>query len=263
MLITLFYLLQLLYVVGPVKISLAIKFNFKETALQDFITGSKKMNLDSYDQPNILFLRGCFLSDCKSIEDMFDARVMDEAMPEGKLYESKEIEYDTLAKKFTTLEAWASTTNLKCWTCDCNFYTIPIFVPNNIERAKDSTKLCGSMDVIGNFCSWNCASHHINIYFTGSKRWEKHEFLKVLYKIFTGGVITEDIAPSPPKTNMVQYGGSQTLEEYRAGIYEMSSKYAMSIQSSSMDKIRFQSAPSPPLIDHPTEYLHKRISSIV
>ena len=194
------------------------------------------MELSSYDQPNILFLRGCFIGDCNSIEDMFDEQLVNQSMPECELYQISDTLYDEIPKRFISKEKWINNTNLKCWSCDCNFHNVPVFVPASLERSDNVEQLCGSMDVMGNFCSWNCAAQYINLHFTGSEKWEKHELLKLLHKIFTGSSIDE-IVPSLPKTLMKQYGGKKTSQEYRETLMTLNDTYKKSIQHNRIGNI--------------------------
>lgn len=197
---------------------------------------SREISLDSYDQPNILFLRGCFLGDCNSIEDIFDEQLVNQSMSECEIYQISEAVYDEIPKIFTTKEEWVKKTNLKCWSCDCNFHNVPVFVPTSLERSDIVGKTCGSIDVLGNFCSWNCAALYINLHYSGIEKWEKHELLKLLYKQFTGSSI-EYIVPSPPKTQMRQYGGKKTQQEYRETLIILNDTYKTSIQHNSIDHI--------------------------
>lgn len=194
------------------------------------------MDLDNYNQPNILFLRGCFLSDCSSIEDLFDERLVIQSMPEDDLYDVKEVVYNDIPRHFTSLDSWVKKTNVKCWSCDCNFHNVPIFVPISLERSDIEEKKCGNMDTLGNFCSWNCAAQYINLHFNGCEKWEKHELLKLLYKIFTGSTI-EEIVESPPKTMMKQYGGKKTQQEYREELSTLNDRYNTSIHHNSISHI--------------------------
>lgn len=194
------------------------------------------MELSSYEQPNILFLRGCFLRGCSSIEDLFDEQLVKQSMPENELYDVKDIMFDKIPKQFTSVDKWVKKTNLKCWSCDCNFHNVPVFIPTSVERSDSVGQLTGSMDTLGNFCSWNCAARYINTYFTGSEKWEKHELLKLLYKIFTGNSIYE-IVPSPPKTLMKQYGGKMSHQEYRETLIKLNDTYRTSIRHNSIDHI--------------------------
>jgi len=194
------------------------------------------MDLDSYDQPNILFLRGCFLTDCSSIEDLFDERIIDEAMPDNKLYDIKSIVYDKIPDTFTSVESWIKKTNLKCWSCDCNFHNIPIFIPRTLEKSSDPTKMCGSMEPLGNFCSWNCASAYAHLHYRENLLWELLENLKLLHRMFTGEII-DDIRPSIPKTKMQQYGGEATVDEYKQTLNKLNDVYGMMIEKNKIKNL--------------------------
>jgi hypothetical protein len=194
------------------------------------------MELDSYDQPNILFLRACFIGDCSNIEDLFDEHIVNQSNLDPGFYDIKDIEYDQIPERFNGIETWIQNTNLKCWSCDCNFHTIPIFIPASIERSDNVGQLTGSMDVLGNFCTWNCAMQYINLHFTGEEKWEKHELLKLLCKIFTG-VLINDIIQSPPKTIMQQYGGKKTQQEYRENLTGLNDSYRISIKHNGINNI--------------------------
>lgn len=191
------------------------------------------MELDNYDEPNILFLRGCFLKNCSSIEDMFDERIMKESFLDGKTMPLEEIVYDKIPEKFVSLETWVKKTNLKCWNCDCNFYTIPIFVPEYMKDPDVPDRKHGDIGVHGNFCSWNCASFYISLMFRDVK-WEKDSMLKILYTIFTGDTI-HTIPHAPSKTKMVQFGGSMTRTEYKNNLTEMNSIYEESLKHGKMN----------------------------
>ena len=189
----------------------------------------------SYNQPNILFLRGCFLGDCDSIEDMFDKRIINESISKD-LYDIKHIIYDKIPPVFTDVNSWLTSTNLKCWTCDRKFYNMPIFIPTALGGSSIPGKVCGHMDTLGNFCSWNCACSYINLFFKGRIKWERHEFLKLLYKIFTGDSIDE-IIPSPPKVSMRQYGGMMLPDEYTKKIQSLNANYKTSVLHNCIDRI--------------------------
>jgi hypothetical protein len=198
------------------------------------------MEIGSYDQPNILFLRGCFLSDCSSIEDIFDERIINESMimnNTDKIYEFKDIEYNTIPIIFKSVETWVKTTNLKCWSCDCNFHSVPIFIPTRLDKSITNDKMIGNMETLGNFCSWNCASSYIDTYSTNDIKWEHHEYLKRLYKIMNGKHI-DIIANAPVKTLMKKYGGHLTLEEYRELLEHTNDAYSKCIVNNMIENIK-------------------------
>ena len=69
-----------------------------------------------------------------SLEDIYEEMILERsaadlvpsAMPER-------VHYDKVPKVFTTLEAWPRRTNLRCWSCDFNFESRPVFVPMDIK----------------------------------------------------------------------------------------------------------------------------------
>lgn len=186
--------------------------------------------ISNNNYPHILFLRGCFLSDCDSIEDIFDEKLVSQI---GNSYNTElpicDTKYDNIPSYFTDINTWIKKTNIKCWFCDCNFFNQPIFIPNNIQKITDSKKTINKIDVNGNFCSWNCTASYIHLHYSRSKKWEKLQLLKMLYKIFNG-VTIDHIVPSPPKTLMRQYGGNLTVLEYKNKIKELDNNYKKSIQ---------------------------------
>jgi hypothetical protein len=191
------------------------------------------MDLDISTHTNIMFLQGCFLDDCDTIEDLFDEKLMHECNTEHKTYDIESIQYDKIQPKFVNITLWSKHTNIKCWMCDCSFQTVPIFIPSTIDKDTDNTEYIG---VIGNFCSWECASLHINLYFNADERWEKHLLLLHLHKIFTGKQVDE-IVPAFHKTAMVQYGGDKTVNEFREQLSHLNNNYNTAILHNSIDQV--------------------------
>ena len=184
--------------------------------------------ISNINYPQILFLRGCFLSDCDSIEDIFDEKLVSESNLYNKEISINNIKYNKIPSYFTDTNTWIKKTNIKCWFCGCTFFDQPIFIPNNIQKITDSKKIINKIDVIGNFCSWNCAASYIHLHYN-SKKWEMLQLLKILYKIFNG-VAIDHIVPAPPKTLMKQYGGDLTILEYKNKIKELNDNYKKSVQ---------------------------------
>lgn len=193
--------------------------------------------LESYDQPIVLFLRGCFICDCNSIEDLFDERIIDAAMTENELYSmSTRVVYDSIPTTFSSIESWKKKTNLKCWSCDCTFHSVPIFIPTSVDRPGVPGAPHGRMDVLGNFCTWNCAAGWIDLHFSRGVKWERLELLKLLYKIFNGREIS-DIMKAPSKTCMEQYGGGKTRGEYTKDLSLLDDTYNTSMRNNDIDNI--------------------------
>lgn len=164
-----------------------------------------------YKVPNILFLQGCFLKDCKSIEDIFDARIISQLVEDQTI----ETKYISLPDIFVSKESWPLCTSLLCWSCCSSFTEVPIFIPKVLYPSSDKHKKYPDMKVYGNFCSWQCAALYINTYFSETERWERYMALKLLYKIMTG-LEPRNIPQAPNKTIMIQYGGLYTIEQFRS-----------------------------------------------
>jgi hypothetical protein len=91
--------------------------------------------------------------------------------------------YKPLPKKFTTLEMWPKSTNLKCWSCDLNFDNIPIFLPTNIYNESGQI----TMDVHGVFCWFPCAVRYLRVQLSGDNLSnDRFRMLLALYKVIVG-----------------------------------------------------------------------------
>lgn len=192
------------------------------------IKSAKKQTIDG-----ILFLQGVYKKDCKRVEDFFHERLLHDASHETKMY-------DKVPLVFTGINTWLKSTNLLCWTCNRSFKGRPWFEPQSIDPLNNSAhnksltnaqiktaskKHDFCINIKGNFCSPNCVMRHIlNNTRDMSDRLNKIAMLKFVYELFTG-VVIHDIHPSPPHTDMVQYGGHMTPQEYQKKIEELGSNY--------------------------------------
>ena len=81
------------------------------------------------------------------------------------------------------------------------------------------------INIKGNFCSPNCVMRYI---LTNTRdmaeRHNKTAMLKFVYELFTG-VFIHDICPSPPHSDMIQYGGHMSVIDYQKKIEELGSNY--------------------------------------
>lgn len=154
------------------------------------------------------------LNSLSSLEDIYEEMILERsaadlvpsAMPER-------VHYDKVPKVFTTLEAWPRRTNLRCWSCDFNFESRPVFVPMDIKESFG----CIEIPVHGNMCSFPCAALYITSNYTRDQQWKLFEYLFFLFKIFRGRYVTKiDVAPR--KTLMQQYGGAMEPHEFRKKI---------------------------------------------
>ena len=172
------------------------------------------MNVKDYKIPKILFIKGVFLKDCILIDDIFEKQIMDQLKIENPI-----ITYNNLPSIFNNLDLWIKKTNIKCWYCDLNFDTVPIFIPKIIE----TTGLNNDYKIItsGCFCSFCCAMSYNNLYFPKiCDNINNKEMLKFLYKIFNNCKIKE-ILQAPSKYIMHQYGGDTDLFGYKNKLNEI------------------------------------------
>lgn len=154
------------------------------------------------------------LNELSSLEEIYEEMILERsaadlapsAMPER-------VHYDKIPKVFTTLDAWPRRTNLRCWSCDFNFESRPVFVPMDIKESFGGVEI----PVYGNMCSFPCAALYITANYTRDQQWKLFEYLFFLFKIFRGRYVTKiDVAPR--KTLMQQYGGTMEPHEFRKKI---------------------------------------------
>ena len=193
------------------------------------------MDLSEYEAPSILFLEGCFLSECSNIEDQFDERLMIESRD---TYDIDEVVYDKIPARYIDFKSWRKKTNLKCWACELHFYEVPKFLPLVIHPSRDPAKQHGGMDVHGNFCSWPCAATRIELYFKHKKR-IMYDMLYFLYFDFCGKRISF-IPQAIDKTEMKQFGGSMSISEYKKKNAELIEKHTSSINNSKIKNMKLQ-----------------------
>lgn len=176
------------------------------------------MNVDNDDyNPTILFIKGVFIRDCIPMDDIFEKHIIEQLNIHNPV-----IYYDKLPSVFYTIETWVSQTNIKCWYCDLNFETQPVFIPKTIERSI--TNSIYSISTHGCFCSFYCATSYCNLYYNKiCDNIKMNEMIRFLYKIFKGKRVRE-ILTSPSKYEMVQYGGNIDNIEYRRKINELNAR---------------------------------------
>jgi hypothetical protein len=151
----------------------------------------------------IIFLEGISQSDYVEMEDNFEQQLLDDISDSSEIHT---MIYNKVPNIFTGADTWIKHTNLRCWYCDFTFDTTPIFIPIYMRESHDDTI---EMGTTGNFCSFNCAcayliQHNMTDFYT---------YLVHLYKVLNNKKISQ-IIPSPPKTNMVKYGGWLSDMEY-------------------------------------------------
>lgn len=166
--------------------------------------------MEIFKPPNILFIRGVFLSD---IQQSFDQLVDDKY---ARTDDSGAVDSDAgapinigeMPKTFTTIATWPRETNLRCATCfgDCN--NCLVFIPKYIDRTIDKPEW-GVIPIP--FNSFSCAAFHIEWYLDNDQQYKT--LLAKLYKEFTDISIVEVISAQPP-WRMREMGGDLTRTEY-------------------------------------------------
>ncbi len=192
------------------------------------IKSAKKQTIDG-----ILFLQGVFKKDCKRLEEFFHERLLHDSTGEIKLY-------DKIPLVFTGLDTWPKSTNLLCWNCNKSFKNRPWFEPQSIDpmskgpvgvlltgdeikKSHDVGACC--ISVKGNFCGPSCTMRHIITYSKNlAERLNKVSMLLIVHNIFTG-ISVPDIIPAPVHTEMEQFGGRWTAQEYQKKVDELASHY--------------------------------------
>lgn len=177
-----------------------------------------------YKEPNILFLRGITPEDLKSDDSIFDTKFTECI---NGIEESKNVtapkHFTSLPTKFTTWDRWPTSTNLKCWTCDRNFTTVPIFIVDDYSINTENQRV---ITPVGNFCSDNCAQSYIDKNYTRNQHDNKTRYQLMMRRERTGDN-TVVIKPSPSKTTMKQYCGDHgiTQTEYEKKIEKLNSDF--------------------------------------
>ena len=193
------------------------------------LKSAKKQTVDG-----VLFLQGVFKTDCDKIEDFFHERLLHGSEADAKIY-------DRIPLVFTNLETWPRSTNLLCWNCGRTVKSHPWFEPQSIgpaasgavgefvssEKLNRSGVTCTNyyINVKGCFCSANCVMRHILTYSRDlADRINKTSMLLFVYEIFTGRAAV-DILPAPHRTELVQYGGNLTEQDYQKKLDDANTLY--------------------------------------
>ncbi len=180
----------------------------------------------------ILFLSRVSPNDCIDVEKALEDKLLENISEEIEIH--IESTYDTISSNFTDLKSWKLSTNILCWYCDGQFDTIPIFCP---EYKYENPPGNISLKVLGNFCTFSCAAKYNSIYASsGEERWRRDKLLIELYKIFYNEDISR-IPLAPRRTDMIQWGGFLTREQYEDTIALSMSSFKKIIQNNSIASI--------------------------
>ena len=165
---------------------------------------------DCGNEPNILFFRGIFPKQY-DIENIFTNQLLASIEPGPDIYDTRQTNYDTLPRVFTTIDKWPRTSNLSCWHCHRQINGAPRFSPTRIIKGANSDfeiTVCGAM------CTFVCVASYIDWAVKNQiVKDNRHRMLKVLYYI-THGVEINHISRIAPHTIMCQYGGTVSKADY-------------------------------------------------
>jgi hypothetical protein len=193
----------------------------------------------------VLFLQGVYKSDCKQMEDIFQDRLIPDDAVKVKIY-------DKIPSIFTDTKSWLKQTNILCWFCDRSFKEQPWFEPQSIEPQSIGSvgKMLTCNEVMssianhkvkiipkGIFCTCNCVRAYIDLHTKDiSSKHNKVSMLKYVYELFMNKTIP-DIQPSPDHTDMVQYGGYLSTDEYQKKIDQLDNAYCHELDDNNFSNI--------------------------
>ncbi len=176
--------------------------------------------------PNVLRLTGISLEDYRSSEDLLDERLIESAEARPPPLEKDKPEqghpYSKIPKVFTEFKNWPKTTNLKCWMSGLNFDTAPVFVGTHITPTEAGVEI----GVLGNFYTFSHAADYIDTPSPPEERSRLREILCTVYKLFTGKTIYH-IEAAPKKTEMIEYGGTLSREDYLKKVMALDAKHGL------------------------------------
>jgi len=111
-------------------------------------------------------------------------------------------------------------TDIPCFWCTHQFNTVPCFLPNKYKN--------GIFEVIGPYCSYECANSYNFLYIKDHKVWERYSLLYKLHKLTTNN---DDVSIhiSDPKECLEKYGGNKTITQYREKLNTCNNVYKYNI----------------------------------
>jgi hypothetical protein len=173
------------------------------------------MSISEYQISKILFIKGVFIQDCIPFENIFEQQIIDKLNIEDNI-----VNYIPLPSIFRNISSWVKKTNNKCWYCDLNFESVPLFIPKVIDQTNIKDEY--NISTMGCFCSFSCCIKFNNIHNTNiCDNIDVRDMILFLYKIFNGKKVSE-ILPAPEKYIMKHYGGDITPIEYKKKINQLS-----------------------------------------
>ncbi len=101
------------------------------------------------------------------------------------------------------IDSWPEQTRVACWWCTYQFDNTPCALPINYSNNK--------YNVMGVFCSPECAAAYNFNTINNTNVWEKYSLLNLLY----GNIYKQNIKIAPPRTTLKKFGGCLTIDQFR------------------------------------------------
>ena len=163
----------------------------------------------------IVFLKDIKIDDYRDIEDEFNDRLLQDLTINESYKVETAIKYDLIPPIFESIEKWPKANNIRCWSCDFTFTSIPVFIPLAMKQNED----IWNISVLGNFCSFNCACRYIIDFLNKDLL---NNLIKLYFLFYN--VKVYEIEPSPNRLLMEKYGGYMSEEEFLCQIKKLSLK---------------------------------------
>lgn len=164
-------------------------------------------DIQSRKIPKYLFLKGIFSEQMKSMEDQLAQ------LDDGFVNDNKVIE--VVPSVFYSFKKWIKQTRILCWKCHMSHNNIPVFIPQIMDRSKDS-KDEYYITTRGLFCTFPCARLYIEDSYSKIEKIEKINLLCILYEIMVGIKVREiAVAPSVYEIRELYGNGSYNIMEFR------------------------------------------------
>lgn len=167
-----------------------------------------------FKQRDILFLPGLHFSNFTTLEDEFNKFLVD-MIDESVDVAANVVLYDKIQDIYQK-STWSQTTNLKCWNCDCTFNTRPIFIPSHVWTDGDIVFANVDVENGGNFCHYNCAYTWIKKEYPKYQHVGRISMLRMILIDLFGEDYLISFKEVSPKTSRIEYGGRDTIEEYKS-----------------------------------------------
>ncbi len=110
-------------------------------------------------------------------------------------------------------------TSVKCWWCDEQFSTLPVYIPNCYKNE--------TFYVFGNFCSFNCAAKYNSVILPDYKRSTRHALLENMKNKITGNEMPIKFAQA--RETLISKGGPLSINEFRKDFIDINTKSIISL----------------------------------